>query len=302
MPSPAHPGLTTLAGGFSFLECPRWHQGRLWVSDFYTHRVVAIDARGTVETMARVPEQPSGLGFLPDGRALIVSMRNRRILRREASGDLVEHADLSKLSPYYLNDMLVDGKGRAYVGNFGFDLMAGAPLAPTSLIRVDPDGKAQVAAEGLRFPNGTVLSPDSKTMVVAESFGQSLAAFTVGADGSLSNRRVWAQLGEPPTTRDVHAYIEAAKCLPDGMCLDAEGAIWMADALQHRVLRVAEGGRILDDISTGETGAYACMLGGDDGRTLFICAAPTFVEEQRRNATDAAMLQVRVQVPHAGLP
>ncbi|MBL6749779.1 MAG: SMP-30/gluconolactonase/LRE family protein [Nevskia sp.] len=302
MASPAHPGLTTLAGGFTFLECPRWHQGRLWLSDFYSHRVVAVDAKGTVETIARVPQQPSGLGFLPDGRALIVSMRDRKLLRREPSGALVEHADLSKLAPHHLNDMLVDAKGRAWVGNFGFDLMAGAPMASTVLIRVDADGKAQVAAHGLRFPNGMAMTPDGRTLVVAESFGQSLAAFTVGADGSLSNQRIWAQIGEPPKTTDAHAFLGSAAIVPDGICLDAEGAIWVADALHHRAVRVAEGGRILEEISSGETGVYACMLGGDDGRTLFLCAAPSFGEEERKQATDAEILAVRVKVPHAGLP
>jgi len=152
---------TTLISGLSFTECPRWRDGRLYVSDFYTHRVLAVAMDGTAETIASLPQQPSGLGFLPDGRLLIVSMRDRKVLRREADGSLVVHSDLSALAPGYLNDMLVDGSGRAWVGNFGFDLMGRAPARATVLICVQPDGTAKVAADFLGFPNGTVLTPDA---------------------------------------------------------------------------------------------------------------------------------------------
>lgn len=291
---------TVVVDGFSYLECPRWHAGRLWVSDFYTEKVVAIDDRGGTEVVAEVPEQPSGLGFLPDGRLLVVSMRDHRLLVRDEAGKLTEHADLSGVVSGVLNDMVVDDRGRAWVGNFGFDLMGGAPLRYTTLTRVDPDGGVAVAAEDLGFPNGMVILPGG-VLVVAETFAGRLTAFDIGEDGELSGRRVWAQFGEPPRTDDVGEAVQRLEVAPDGICADAEGAIWVADAVHNRVLRVEEGGRVLDEIDAG-TGVFACMLGGDDGRTLFLCAAPSFAEHERRPVREAQLLAVRVEVPHAGLP
>ncbi|OEV03621.1 SMP-30/gluconolactonase/LRE family protein [Streptomyces nanshensis] len=294
--------LTVVLDGFSYLECPRWHDGRLWVSDFYTDKVVVTDGRSGAgaEVVAEVPGQPSGLGFLPDGRALIVSMRDHRLLVRDEKGQLSEHADLSSVVSGVLNDMVVDEQGRAYVGNFGFDLMGGAALRYTTLTRVDPDGTVTTVAEDLGFPNGMVILPGG-VLVVAETFAGRLTAFDVGADGGFENRRVWAQFGETPDTEDVGEAAERLQVGPDGICADAEGAIWVADALHNRVLRVAEGGTVLDEIPTG-TGVFACMLGGDDGRTLFLCAAPSFPEHERRPVREAELLAVRVEVPHAGLP
>ncbi|MEU0793353.1 SMP-30/gluconolactonase/LRE family protein [Amycolatopsis sp. NPDC005961] len=286
--------------GFSYLECPRWHDGRLWVSDFYTERVVAIDGRGGTEVVAEVPGQPSGLGFLPDGRLLVVSMRDHRVLVRDGSGRLTENADLSGVVSGVLNDMVVDDRGRAWVGNFGFDLMGGAPLRYTTLTRVDPDGSVSVAAEDLGFPNGMVILPGG-VLVVAETFAGRLTAFDIGEDGELSGRLVWAQFGETPRTDDVGEAVQRLEVAPDGICADAEGAIWVADAVHNRVLRVEEGGRILDEVDAG-TGVFACMLGGDDGRTLFLCAAPSFAEHERRPVREAQLLAVDVEVPHAGLP
>jgi sugar lactone lactonase YvrE len=288
------------AGGFSFLECPRWHDGRLYLSDFYTYRVLTIDGSGKAETVVEVPNQPSGLGWLPDGRMIIVSMRDHRLLRLEPDGKLVQHADLTRLAPGHLNDMVVDARGRAYVGNFGFDLMAGESLRSTVLIRVDPDGSATIAAEDLMFPNGSVVLDG--TLVVAESFGQRLSAFDIAPDGSLSVRRDWVKFGDPPTSRDATTVFEEITIAPDGIGADAEGAIWVADALGRRVVRAKQGEGIVEEISTGEQGAFACMLGGDDGRTLFICAAPGFAEAERKGAADAQLLAVRVDVPHGGIP
>ncbi|MEB3369894.1 SMP-30/gluconolactonase/LRE family protein [Saccharopolyspora mangrovi] len=292
--------ISTVADGFSFLECPRWHDGKLWVSDFYTGRVVATDGRREPAVLAEIPGQPAGLGFLPDGRALIASMRDKRLLVRDEEGRLSEHADLSRVAPGLLNDMLVDQRGRAYVGNFGFDLMAGAPIRSTGLVRVDPDGSVAVVAEDLRFPNGMVLLPGG-VLVVAETFAGRLTAFDVGEDGSLHGRRVWAAFGEAPDTDDVERALGALAVGPDGLCADAEGAIWVADALNARVLRVREGGEIADEIPTG-LGVFACMLGGADGRTLFLCTAPSFAEHERRPVREAELRAVRVEVPHAGLP
>ena len=293
--------LTTVAAGFSYLECPRWHDGALVVSDFYTQQVLRVGADGTTEVLADVPEQPSGLGWLPDGRLLVVSMRDRTVLRREPSGELVRHADLSGLASWHLNDMVVDASGRGYVGNFGFDLMAGAPIRPGEIVRVDPDGHAEVVARDLLFPNGMVLTPDGTTLVVAETLGQLLTAYTVGEDGSLNDRREWARFA-PPNDSDAIADVVAGAVLgPDGICLDAEGAIWVADALGGRVVRVAEGGEVLDEIAVG-SGVFACMLGGEDGRTLYLCSAPSFAEHERRDTRDGVLLAARVDVPHAGLP
>jgi sugar lactone lactonase YvrE len=297
---PATRELTVALEGFSYLECPRWHDGRLWVSDFYTNQVVATDGNGHTDVVAEVPGQPSGLGFLPDGRMLVVSMRDHRILVRDESGRLEEHADLSGVVSGMLNDMVVDDRGRAYVGNFGFDLMAGAALRYTTLTRVDADGTVTTAAEDLGFPNGMVILPGG-VLVVAETFAGRLTAFDISADGELSGRRVWAQFGETPQTEDVGEAVQRLEVGPDGICADAEGAIWVADALHNRVIRVAEGGRILDEIPTG-TGVFACMLGGDDGRTLYLCAAPSFPEHERRPVREAQLLAVRVEVPHAGTP
>lgn len=293
--------LERVADGFSFLECPRWHEGRLWVSDFYTGAVLTVDADGTVATVAQVDGQPSGLGWLPDGRLLIVSMRDRRLLRREADGSLVVHADLSGLASWHLNDMLVDGEGRAYVGNFGFDLMSMAPLTPAELVVVEPDGSARVEARDLVFPNGMALlsacSPDSRTggdLVVAETLAQRLSAFVRHADGTLGERRTWAEFG-PASGDDVGAWIGSGPALaPDGIAAAGDGSIWVADALNHRAVRLVEGGRVLDEIATGDLGVYACAVGGDDGRTLYLCAAPSFAEHERRETRDGVLLAARV--------
>lgn len=291
---------TTLVGGLSLTESPRWHDGRLYFSDYYTHRVLAVDTDGRLETIAHVPQQPAGLGFLPDGRLLIASMRDRKILRREPDGSLTVHADLWNMAPWHLNDMLVNARGQAWVGNFGFDLMGGAPACTTMLIQVEPDGRAKVVAEKLAFPNGMVLTPDRETLIVAESAANRLSAFSVHED-SLGERRTWAAFGDVPSTDDIAGVIAQADVVADGICLDAEGAVWVADVPHCRLIRVAEGGRILEQRDTGIP-PLACMLGGDDGRTLFACVATTFHEVEAAANHRAAVLMTRVEVPHAGLP
>jgi sugar lactone lactonase YvrE len=295
------PAFTTLISGLSFTECPRWRDGRLYISDFYTHRVLAVAMDGKAETVAHVPQQPSGLGFLPDGRMLIVSMRDRKVLLREPDGLLAVYADLSHLAPWYLNDMLVDPDGRAWVGNFGFDLAGSGPACTTVLLCVEPGGSARIAADGLGFPNGMVLTPDRGTLIVAETAMNRLSAFSL-AGGSLGERRTWAAFGDPPTSTDLGTLFRQISVAADGICLDAEGAVWVADALHRRLLRVAEGGRILQELTAGGAGLFACMLGGDDGRTLFACAAPTFHAAEAAAKREAAVLMTRVDVPHAGLP
>ncbi len=274
-----------LLDGLTFPEGPRWHDGRLWLSDFYSHRVIKVGLDGRAETVVEVPQQPSGLGFRPDGTLLIVSMRDRRLMRLEGT-KLALVADLSALAPSHCNDMVVDGAGRAYVGNFGFDRQAGEAPRATCLVRVDPDGRASVAADELMFPNGTVIAPDGRTLIIAETYAQRLTAFDLGPDGALANRRLFAALDG---------------IYPDGICLDAEGAVWVADARGPRVVRVLDGGRIARTIATGERNTYACMLGGADRRTLFICtntgSGPGMAAKR-----DGRIEMIRVEVPGAGWP
>jgi sugar lactone lactonase YvrE len=277
--------LETLIDGLTFPEAPRWHDGKLWFSDFYSFRVLAVDLRGNATTVVEVPQRPSGLGWMPDATLLIVSMLDRSLCRLDA-GKLVKVADLSAMASGFCNDMVVDAQGRAYVGNFGYDRHAGEEPRTTCIVRIDPDGRAVRAAEDLMFPNGTVITPDGKTLVVGETFAHRLTAFDVAADGSLGNRRVFAHIDG---------------LYPDGICLDAEGAIWVADPWGKRVVRIFDGGRVERTISTGERGAYACMLGGDDRRTLFICtntgSGPAMAEKR-----DGRIDFLRVDVAGAGLP
>ncbi len=295
--------IRTVLDGMSYLEGPRWHDGRLYVSDFYTGAIVAVDLDGGAEpeTIATVPEQPSGLGWMPDGSLLAVSMRDRRLLRFRDGGEPEVHADLTDLAPWHLNDMVVDSQGRAFVGNFGFDLMAGGAIRSAAIVRVDADGTATVAAEDLLFPNGTVITPDARTLIVAETLGGRLTAFDLGDDGTLSNRRVWATLSPVVDTEDMGELLAAGGIAPDGTALDAEGCVWAADALGGRVLRVRPGGEIAEEIAPG-TGVFACALGGAEGRTLVMCAAPSFAEHERRDTREAVLLACDVDVPRAGLP
>ena len=275
-----------LADGFVFLEGPRWHDGRLFVSDMHDDRVLAVGLDGRVDRILDVPTQPSGLGWLPDGRLLVVSMTDRKLLRLDPGG-LAMHGDLSGIATFHCNDMVVDGQGRAYVGNFGWDYESGAPPRNAALALVRPDGRVVRAADDLLFPNGTVITPDGGTLIVAETFARCLTAFDVApGDGSLSNRRLWA------STDPV---------FPDGICLDAEGAVWVASPLSNEVIRVCEGGEITHRIPTGRH-TIACMLGGADRRTLFILTAEAIRREETRPKRSARIETVRVDVPGAGLP
>lgn len=287
--------------GMSYLECPRWHDQRIWFSDFYTYRVYSAAADGSdVRVEAEVPQQPSGLGWLPDGRLLIVSMRDARLLRREADGTLACHADLSAYVSGYPNDMVVDAQGRAFVGEFGFDLMGGANFKSANLLRVDPDGTVTTVADDMWFPNGSVITEDG-TLLVDETFGNRVTAFDIADDGTLTNRRTWAKFGELPTDMELEKMFPQVVVAPDGCCLDADSALWVADAVGSRVIRVRQGGEITEEIRAG-TGVFACMLGGADGRTLFMCAAPDFAEEARKRAREGSLVTARVDAPRAGRP
>jgi sugar lactone lactonase YvrE len=283
-----------LTDGWTFLEGPRWHDGRIWASDFYTNTLFAVTLDGDVERLAHVEGQSSGLGWLPDGDAVLVSMKDQRLLRLH-DGELSHHADLSGVLSGLVNDMVVDRNGRAYVGSFGFDLFTGEAVRPSAIAVVEPDGAARVAAEDMLFPNGPVITPDGTTLIVAESFGQRLSAFTIQEDGSLTDRRTWADLSAA-------AGPEGRAVVPDGTTLDAEGCIWVADASAGRAVRVREGGEVVDEVAVDEGIVYACALAGDDGRTLVLCTAPTSDPAEAAAARGARLVTCTVDVPHAGLP
>ena len=246
--------------------------------------------------------QPSGLGWLPDGSLVISSMKDHRLLRL-ADARLTTLADLSEYCGGHLNDLVIDTGGRIFAGDFGMDLMGGGEPRTASLKRVDPDGTITVVADGLHFPNGSVITPDGSTLIVGETLGNRYTAFTLAADGSLSGRRVWAEFGPEPTGTTTTETIAQLVIAPDGCSLDADGHIWAADAVGGRVVRVAPGGAVVDEIRAPDgLGVYACMLGGDDGRTLLMCAAPDFYEHLRTQAREAVLLATEVDVPHDGHP
>lgn len=276
---------SVLLDDLCFGEGPRWHDGRLFFSDMHDDRVRTVDLDGRTEDVVEVPNRPSGLGWLPDGRLLVVSMTDRRLLRLEPDG-LALHADLSPFATSHCNDMVTDAQGRSYVGNFGFDFQAQEAPRTAAMVLVTAEGEARVVADELSFPNGTVITPDGGTLVVGESFAARLSAFDVAADGTLSNRRIWAAL-------------EGA--VPDGICLDAENAIWVASPISGEVLRVAEGGRVLQRVAVS-TQAFACMLGGPERRHLFVCTAKSSERETCRADRAGCIEVVEVEVPGAGLP
>ncbi len=277
--------ISTLLEGLTFPEGPRWRSGYLWFSDFYSNEVIQVDSAGKQRTVVVVPEQPSGLGWTKDGQLLVVSMRDQRVLKLDHEL-LVEHANLSDVSTYWCNDMVVDQHGGAYVGNFGFNRRAGEQACPTTLVRILPDGTPSIAADDLWFPNGMVITPEGDMLVVAETFAHRLTAFDIAVDGSLSNRRT---------------FFEDSDMYPDGICLDMEGAIWVADPHNNEVVRVLEGGAIQDRISLGDRGAYACALGGPDGRTLYICTNKGSGPENAANRAGKIEF-TKVAVPGVGSP
>ncbi len=276
-----------IADGFYFLEGPRWRDGALWFSDMHDARVYRLMPGEEAKAVATVPKSPSGLGWLPNGDMLIVSMEDQKVMRMDASGELHPHADLSAIADRRTNDMIVDKIGRAYVGNFGFDFQFGEPPSPTKLAMIEPDGTAKVAADGLLFPNGMVIIEETRTLVIAETFGACLTAFDIAADGSLSNRRVWAALSDG--------------AVPDGICLDQSGAIWVASPTTGECLRIKEGGEVLERVKTGRQ-AIACNLGGDDMRTLYISTAEHTHYDKCRELHSARIEAIQVEIPGAGSP
>ena len=282
------PEMHTLLTGLAFGESPRWHDGRLWVPDWGAQDILAVNLEGKSEVMVKVsfPSFPMCIDFLPNGRLLVVSARDRLLLRMEPDGSLATYADLTSLSDHGFNDIVVDGRGNAYVNDVGFDF-PGGNFAPGTIAVVTPDGSARQVAGGLAFPNGMAVTPDNKTLIVAESYGKKLTAFDIADDSSLSNRRVWADLGDG---------------VPDGICIDAENAVWYGDVPNKRCVRVLEGGEVLQTIDL-DRGCFACMLGGADNRTLFMIATEwRGPENMTSGGRSCQVLTIEAPAPHAGWP
>jgi len=277
----------TLMTGITFGESPRWHDGRLWFSDWVAQEILAVDPQGNSEVIVRVPfpSIPMCIDFLPDGCLLVISSHEKLLLRRETDGSLTTHTDLRNFSKFGFNEIVVDGRGNIYINGGGFNLMAEEKFAPGIIALIAPNGSARQVADGIAFPNGMVVTPDNSTLIVAESYGKKLTAFDIESDGSLSNRRVWADLIDG---------------VPDGICLDAENAIWYADVPNKRCVRVREGGEVLQTIHL-DRGCFACALGGADMRTLFMVATewrgPQHMTEKLRTGQ---ILTTEARVP--GIP
>lgn len=274
--------------GISFGEAPRWRHGSLYVSDIHANRILRVDPTGSYQVIEQFDAPISGLGWLPDGRMLVVSMHDRKVLRREPDGRFAVHGDLSGIATWHANDMIVALDGTAYVGNFGFRIFPVREEPRSAAIaKIAPSGACSVAATGLMFPNGMVIGENGRTLIVAESAARRLSAFDIADDGRLVNQRLWGRM--------------APDELPDGICLDADGAIWIASPPSRQIVRMREGGEIVERIAL-EQEAIACMLGGEDRRTLFMLTAEARDPEWCRRHHTARVLATRVEVPGAGLP
>jgi sugar lactone lactonase YvrE len=281
-------GTQVLTSGLVVAESPRWHDGRLWLSNWGAQEVIAIGPNGESEVVARVSTTiPFSIDWLPDGRLLIVSGPESLLLRQEPDGSLVTHADLNEVSGLGFNEIVVDGRGNIYLNGAGFDMMAGAEFAPGLVAVVTPDGSARRVADDIAFPNGMAVTPDDSTLIVADSYAKALTAFDISADGGLSNRHIWADLGDG---------------VPDGICLDAEGAVWYADVPNKCCVRVREGGEVLQTVEA-DRGCFACMLGGPDGTTLFILAAEWHGPAKMFDGPPSGQVLIaEAPAPHAGRP
>lgn len=273
------------ATGLAFPEGPRWHDDRLWFTDQHARRICTLHRSGALQTVAETADLPGGLGWLPDGTLLVVYMTQRRIMRL-SGGSLQLYADLSQHARFHCNDMVIDAAGRVYAGNFGFDLHAGAAPCSTEIVLIDSDGTIEPFASDVVFPNGSVITPDGRRLLVAETFAHRISAFDLHGDGRLRSRRVWAELGE---------------ATPDGICLDQAGALWVASPGTRELIRVQPGGAVVARCATRGT-PYACMLGGVERCTLFACTSETDDPEQAARLQSGRIEQVEVEVPGAGLP
>ncbi len=284
------PQMHRLLTGLAFGESPRWHDERLWVADWGAQEILSVDLEGKCEVIAKVsfPSFPLCFDWLPDGALLLVSSRDGLLLRLESSGKLVTHADLSGFSEkgHPWNEIVIDGRGNAYINNQGFNF-PGGQFAPGTIALLTPDGEVRQVADGIAFPNGMAVTPDNATLIVAESYGNRLTAFDIDPTGRLSRRRVWAETGTDH---------------PDGICLDSEGALWYADVGNKHCVRIREGGEVLQTIEL-DRGCFACMLGGADSQTLFMVATEWKGTEQMAGGSRTGqILSVRAPAPHAGWP
>ena len=291
---------TVAAEGFTLLEGPRWHDGMLWTSDFYTHRVLRWDVAGSgplqPETVCIIEGRPSGLGFMPDGELRISSMLDRRLLAWDGTRtDVV--ADFSDLVTGPMNDLAIDSAGIAIIGNFGLNPADEQEALPTSLLRVAVDGTVTTAADDVLFPNGMVIDERAGVLYAVESFRARITAWDYAA-GELSNRRVWVAFDDDPGRYDIPAATESLSLLPDGIAQDAEGMIWVADAKGHGASRVASDGTVAEFVETGLS-VYALVLGGEDRRDLFLCCAPPAESWNRLGTPRSVLMRCRVDVPGA---
>lgn len=286
----------TIATGLCFGEAPRWRDDALWISDMHGNRVVRVTVNGSVTTIVEMPgDRPSGLGWLPDGRLLVVAMESKRLLRLEHDGDLAEHADLSSWARGSVNDMIVASDGTAYIGDMGGRLFQDGPISwsPGQMLRVRADGEVAVVADDLLAPNGCILSDDEDTLIVAESRASRISAFDVVSDGTLTKRRVFA---------DIDPANGQSAAPPDGICLDAEGAVWVAEIIGRRLIRVMEGGKITDTVSFDGAVPIACVLGGPDRRTMFVCVADSHLHHDLMGKQTGRVVAFTAEVPGAGRP
>lgn len=275
-----------LADDFVFLEGPRWHDDHLWVSDMRGHTVYTVDESGRRSAIVEVPKRPSGLGFMPDGTPLIVSMIDRHLYKL-IDGSLVLHADLSGIVEADINDMVVDDQGRAYIGNIGFDVWGGADPESAEITLVERDGRVRHVAEGLSCPNGMAIRDNGRILVVAESFAHQITEFDLAENGDLSNPRVLAELPE---------------LVPDGICLDTAGNVWVACAMGGRFVQIDPSGTTIAQVEVAPLSAIACQLGGADGRTLFCMTYAGGMDEILKGEPGARIDVARVDIPGAGSP
>jgi len=288
-----------VADGFTLLEGPRWHDGALWASDFFSHRVLHFDVADglplSATTVCIVPGQPSGLGFMPDGQLRISSMNTREVLGWNGKAlDVV--SDMSAFVTGPANDMAIDSAGITIIGNFGLNPERPREALPTALLRVDPDGTTTVAADDILFPNGIVIDERAGRLYVAETYRSRITVFDY-AHGVLSNRRVWVEFSPDPGLYDIPAVTPALAMIPDGLCQDSEGALWVADAKGHGASRIADDGTLLDFVDTGDLSVYAVALGGVGRTDLYLCCAPPVETFDPTTSSRSALLRCRVDVP-----
>jgi sugar lactone lactonase YvrE len=294
---------TKLLDGGTFFEAPRWHEGCWWVSDFYTDggRIVAVEPGGAIARSISL-EQPSGLGWLPDGDLLAVSMSTHKIWRIADGAEPDVYADLTDYSRGESNDMTVDTEGRVWVDAFGYDLYAGERPVGSPLMRVDPDGTVTPVADGLHFPNSIIVPPPGDTLIVAETIASRLTAYDIRADGTLANRRVYCQIAPTVPLEEIAADYSNVAYGPDGCTLDAAGCVWAGNSLGDWIGRFSQEGEVLQRIDAPEAGmaTYAVQLGGTDGRTLLMCVAPDWRLGMGGDEPRASLWTVEVDVPHHG--